>query len=89
MRGPSSSHTAAAVRIGKLGLNLLGEEVRRAVFSFDSQGSLASTYRGQGSAMGLAAGLYGMDMSDPGMPEAEDLCLKNGIIIFFGFELGE
>ena len=64
MRGPSSSHTAAAVRIGLLGRNLLGEEPAYALFTFDPRGSVASTYRGQGSAMGLAGGLLGMEISD-------------------------
>ena len=69
MRGPSSSHTAASVRIGLLGRRLLGEEPLEAVFTFDPSGSLASTYRGQGSAMGLAGGLLGLDVTDPDLLE--------------------
>jgi len=79
MRGPSSSHTAAAVRIGLLARRLLGEQPRQVVVSFDPDGSLASTYRGQGSAMGLAAGLLEMDISDSRMVEAERICKQRGI----------
>lgn len=86
MRGPSSSHTAASVRIGLLGKNLLGDTPRRAVFTFDPDGSLATTYRGQGSAMGLAAGLLGMKISDPGLIEAEEICEKKGMELLFRIE---
>lgn len=86
MRGPSSSHTAASVRIGKLALKLLGEAPRSAVFRFDPRGSLASTYRGQGSAMGLAAGLLNMEISDSEMVNAEVICKKKGIEIEYIIE---
>ena len=86
MRGPSSSHTAAALRIGKLGLKLLGETPYEAVFRFDPDGSLATTYRGQGSAMGLAAGLLGMEISDPEMITAEETCRKKDIRIEYRIE---
>lgn len=86
MRGPSSSHTAASVRIGSLGRQLLGEPVTRATFIFDLNGSLAATYRGQGSAMGLAAGLLQMDMTDPELIHAESLCRNLGMTIEFCIE---
>lgn len=83
MRGPSSSHTAASVRIGLLGRKLLGEPLRKAEFFFDPEGSLATTYRGQGSAMGLAAGLLGMDIADRAMIDAEAICRERGIDLVF------
>lgn len=83
MRGPSSSHTAASVRIGRLGRNLLGEQPAAAVFTFDPNGSLATTYRGQGSAMGLAAGLLAMESTDPQLFRAEELCAEQGIALSF------
>jgi len=86
MRGPSSSHTAASVRIGLLGKNLLGEKVKKAVFTFDPDGSLATTYRGQGSAMGLAGGLLGIDISDQNLVKAEEICLRQGIELVFLIE---
>lgn len=86
MRGPSSSHTAAAVRIGKLAVRLLGEEPASITFRFDPAGSLATTYRGQGSAMGLAAGLLGMDMTDPDILRAEEICRDKGPAINYNIE---
>ena len=81
MRGPSSSHTAAAVRIGLLAKALLGSDPVSVKVTFDPDGSLATTYRGQGSAMGLAAGLLGMEITDAGMTDAEDTCREKGISI--------
>ncbi len=83
MRGPSSSHTAASVRIGLLGRSLLGERLLRGLFVFDPDGSLATTYRGQGSAMGLAGGLLGMDISDRNLVNAEEICRKKDIELIF------
>ena len=42
MRGPSSSHCAAANRIGLLGYELMGGVVQDVVISFDVNGSLAT-----------------------------------------------
>lgn len=86
MRGPSSSHTAASVRIGLLGRGLLGEKVAKAVFTFDPDGSLATTYRGQGSAMGLAGGLLGMEISDQNLVTAEEICRQKKIELVFLIE---
>ncbi|MBN1387893.1 MAG: L-serine ammonia-lyase, iron-sulfur-dependent, subunit alpha [Bacteroidales bacterium] len=86
MRGPSSSHTAAAVRIGRLGRRLLSEEPVYARFTFDPRGSVATTYRGQGSAMGLAAGLLGMDIADKDLLKAEELCSRKGLKIEYRIE---
>lgn len=83
MRGPSSSHTAASVRIGLLARQLLQEEPAGAIFTFDPDGSLATTYRGQGSAMGLAGGLLGMDISDENLVNAEETCRQRGITLQF------
>ena len=83
MRGPSSSHTAAAVRIGNIGVQLLGEPPAEAIFTFDPGGSLATTYLGQGSAMGLAAGLLGLSMTDPVICDWESLCKKSGLDLKF------
>lgn len=86
MRGPSSSHTAAAVRIATIGRTLLGEAPAYALFTFDPRGSLATIYREQGSAMGLAAGLLGMDIRDEKMPMAEKICEEKGIKIEYRVE---
>jgi len=86
MRGPSSSHTAASVRIGRLARVLLDEEPVHAVFTFDPGGSLATTYRGQGSAMGLAGGLIGMDIMDSQLVNSEKEAARRGLVIEYIIE---
>lgn len=86
MRGPSSSHTAAAVRIGLLARRLLEEEPVLAHFTFDPNGSLATTYRGQGSAMGLAGGLLGMDIKDSALVTAEETAAGKGLDIKYSIK---
>ena len=63
MVGPSSSHTAGAVRIGRIARRLLGEGTpRRAVITLF--GSFAATGRGHGTDRALVAGLLGMQPDD-------------------------
>jgi len=83
MRGPSSSHTAASYRIGLMLRDLAGGKPVRALFEFHPAGSLASTHYTQGSDMGLAAGLSGMDMLDPDMPLSVEIARNQGIDIEF------
>ncbi|GAB5353046.1 hypothetical protein AAMO2058_000004800 [Amorphochlora amoebiformis] len=65
MRGPSSSHSAAALRIGLMARDLMNDEVP-ATFTveYDPNGSLVTTHDGQGSDMGLFGGLMGWDADD-------------------------
>lgn len=62
MIGPSSSHTAGAVRIGRIAGALLGETAVRAEIGL--HGSFAKTYKGHGTDKALAAGIMGMEPSD-------------------------
>ncbi|WP_330698370.1 L-serine ammonia-lyase, iron-sulfur-dependent subunit beta [Anaerocolumna sp. MB42-C2] len=62
MIGPSSSHTAGAVRIGKYTYLVLGESPVRARIGFS--GSFAKTYRGHGTDKAIIAGILGMDTDD-------------------------
>jgi L-serine dehydratase len=64
MRGPSSSHSAAAVRIGKIGRELMGGAMESVTVHFDINGSLPTTWVPQGSDMGLAGGLLGFEADD-------------------------
>ena len=57
--GPSSSHTAGAVRIGQVCRELLGSDVKRAEITF--YGSFAETYRGHGTDKAVVGGLLGFD----------------------------
>ena len=60
MRGPSSSHCAAAARIGLLARALMDNHIDSVLVEFDSRGSLATTHESQGSDMGLLGGLLGI-----------------------------
>lgn len=83
MIGPSSSHTAASVRIGQIMRSMMGGEVSKVVFRFSSQGSLATTFSGQGSAFGLAAGIMGFAADDPRVKDALEIAKSSGIKIEF------
>ena len=58
MIGPSSSHTAGAVKIGFLTRELMGEKIVKAEIKL--HGSFAATYKGHGTDKALVAGLLGM-----------------------------
>jgi L-serine dehydratase len=53
MRGPSSSHCAAALRLGRLARDLLEGDLAQILIQFDRQGSLATTHETQGRAAGV------------------------------------
>ncbi len=83
MRGPSSSHTAASVRIAAMAKDILGKPLKKAVFEFDPSGSLATTFDGQGSAMGLAAGFLGFRMEDERMKDSLEIARNSGLQLEF------
>lgn len=62
MVGPSSSHTAGAVRLGQLARVVLGEEPRKVQLLL--HGSFAQTYQGHGTYQALVAGLLGIEVDD-------------------------
>lgn len=64
MRGPSSSHSAAAVRIGRLLHDLCDGTPDVVHLTYDTQGSLATTHESQGTDMGLYGGLLGWAADD-------------------------
>lgn len=88
MVGPSSSHTAGAVRIGEFGRRLLGSEPTRAVIGL--HGSFAATGEGHGTPLALLAGLLGMDPDDEGIPAARETARERGLDFRFeDVDLGE
>jgi len=68
MRGASSSHCAAALRIGRLARDLMDGDLTHVLMEFDVNGSLPNTHVGQGSDMGLFGGLLGWDAADDRLP---------------------
>ena len=81
MIGPSSSHTAGAVRIGKYARGILGEPVRTADIYFS--GSFAKTYRGHGTDKAIVAGLMGMDTDDLRIRSSLELAKEAGMAFTF------
>lgn len=82
MVGPSSSHTAGAVKIGYVSRKLLGEEVKEARILL--YGSFLTTGTGHGTRKALVAGLLGMKTDDIRIPDAIELAEKAGMKIEFG-----
>lgn len=72
MIGPSSSHTGAAFRIGRLCRDLLGGRVTRLTARYNRGTALANTHRGQGTDRGLYGALLGWEIVDPGMQLFEE-----------------
>lgn len=70
MRGASSSHCAAALRIGRLARDLMGGEITEILIEFDTNGSLPNTHDSQGSDMGVFGGLLGWDAADERLPDS-------------------
>ena len=65
MRGPSSSHCAASLRIGRLCRDLMQGQISEVLIEYDPNGSLATTHKSQGSDMGLYGGFLGWEADDP------------------------
>ena len=82
MVGPSSSHTAGAVRIGFVARKLLGEEVKKAEILL--YGSFLATGKGHGTDRALIAGLLGMQPDDERVPFSFEEAKNAGMQFSFG-----
>ncbi|GFH39698.1 L-serine ammonia-lyase, iron-sulfur-dependent subunit beta [Pseudolactococcus insecticola] len=87
MIGPSSSHTAGAVRIGKIVHAIFGEKPTEVEFHLYQ--SFAKTYRGHGTDLALVAGVLGMDTDDARIPQALELADQAGIKVFWNIHKEE
>lgn len=83
MVGPSSSHTAGAVRIGFVTARLLGSKPVKAVIGL--HGSFAATGKGHGTDRALVAGLLGMQPDDMRIPGSFEEAEREGME--FAFEM--
>lgn len=79
MRGPSSSHSAASVRIGRIARDLCGGTPASVLVEFDTHGSLPTTHVSQGSDMGLFGGLLGWEADDARIPESGAALKQAGV----------
>ncbi|MFD0703960.1 L-serine ammonia-lyase, iron-sulfur-dependent subunit beta, partial [Slackia equolifaciens] len=81
MIGPSSSHTAGALRIARMCRRLLSAEPVRAVFTL--YGSFAHTYQGHGTDRALVAGMLGMEPDDERIRDSFALAEEAGLSFAF------
>lgn len=82
MVGPSSSHTAGAVKIGYVSRKLLGEDVKKAEILL--YGSFLATGSGHGTQLALVAGLLGMLPDDIRIPDSFSQAKESGMEFSFG-----
>ncbi|CAH1212496.1 L-serine dehydratase, beta chain [Paenibacillus allorhizoplanae] len=81
MIGPSSSHTAGAIRLGRVARQLLGELPLKAEITL--YGSFADTYRGHGTDLALVGGILDFETDDPRIPQAADEAEALGVAVAF------
>lgn len=77
MVGPSSSHTAGAVRIGRVARHLLGSQPVKAEILL--HGSFAATGAGHGTDKAIVAGLLDMAPDDTAIPRSFQLAQEAGM----------
>lgn len=82
MVGPSSSHTAGAVRIGYIASRLLQDKLVKAEIYL--HGSFATTGAGHGTDKALIAGLLGMKPDDIRIPDSFQIAKEQGLSFSFG-----
>lgn len=75
--GPSSSHTAGALRIGRVARLMLGGEPKRAMLTF--YGSFADTWRGHGTGKAVLGGLLGLPADSPLIRTSDELAESRGL----------
>ena len=81
MIGPSSSHTAGAVRIGKYARSVLGKKPVKAVIQFS--GSFAKTYHGHGTDRALLGGIMGFSADDTRIRDSFTIATERGLAYSF------
>lgn len=81
MIGPSSSHTAGAVRIGKTAALLMENPIVEADILL--HGSFAKTYKGHGTDKALVGGILRMDPDDIRIRNSLDIAKRKGINVTF------
>jgi len=84
MVGPSSSHTAGAVNIGRFARQVFDDKPNR--MDITLYGSFAKTYKGHGTDRALVGGVLGMATYDPRIKNALEIAKKQGITINFMIE---
>ena len=78
MIGPSSSHTAGAVRLGRVANKLISDRKLIRV-EITLSGSFAQTYKGHGTDRALLAGIMGYHSYSPEIRDALEIAKEQGI----------
>jgi L-serine dehydratase len=81
MVGPSSSHTAGALIIGRMARKLFAREPKWA--SIHLYGSFASTYKGHGTDVAIVGGLLDFDTFDERLSESLNIAKEHGMEVQF------
>lgn len=81
MVGPSSSHTAGALRCAQVAASLL--EQRIVCVRFRLWNSFAHTYKGHGTDRALVAGILGLETDDERIRDAFELAKQANLQYFF------
>lgn len=88
MVGPSSSHTAGAVKIGLVSRKLMVEKVVKADIYF--HGSFLATGKGHGTDKAVVAGLLGIAVDDSRVPFSFEIAKQEGLEFHItGIDLGD
>ncbi len=81
MIGPSSSHTAGAVRLGQLARRIFGMAPQEITVRFF--GSFAQTYRGHATDVAVVGGLMDFETDDPRIRDSLQHARELGIAVTF------
>ena len=81
MVGPSSSHTAGALRCAQVAASLLDGRIVHVTFTLWN--SFAHTYKGHGTNRALVAGVLGLDTDDERIRDAFTLAEERGLAYEF------
>jgi L-serine dehydratase len=84
MIGPSSSHTAGALRIALMARRLISAEPEHVTFTL--YGSFAHTYAGHGTDRALVAGVLGLEPDDARIKNSFELARTRGMSFEFEIE---
>lgn len=87
MVGPSSSHTAGAVKIGQFAKKLFNSEIKKIEVIF--YGSFAKTYKGHGTDIAIVGGILGFKTDDNRMKHSIDIAKDRGINVIFNEDYSE
>lgn len=81
MVGPSSSHTAGALRISSFVYKIANDKIKNVKFTL--YGSFAHTYKGHGSDKALVAGILGFNTDDLQIRNSFEIAKSEGILFEF------